>query len=164
MSTRERFSRKSLKKPDEFISTSGKLIRYFEKNRGKVAVIAVMIAVLLFAVVGIRYNKQTQEIGMEALLFEMKQILKQDNDKKSDQTLLDLEQHLGKFKEGPQKQRARLLIADVYFQKNQFDKAINLYSDIASKTTAGEMSHDLSQLGLAYSYEGIKDFKKAIDR
>lgn len=163
MSNRERFSRKSLKKPDEFISTSGRLISYFGKNRGKVTIIAVMVAVVFLAVFGVRYNKQAQEANMEALLFEMGQILKQENDKKSDQALKDLEPYLAKFKEGPQKQRAGLMIADVYFQKNQLDNAIKLYSEIISRTSVGEMSYDLAQLGLASSFEGKKEFKKAID-
>lgn len=122
-----------------------------------------MIALVLMAVFGVRYNKQAQEASMEALLFEMGQILKQEKEMKSGQALKELEQHLGKFNEGSQKQRARLMIADVFFQKNQLDNAINLYSDIVSKASVGELSYDLAQLGLAYSYEGKKEFKKAID-
>ncbi len=161
MSTRERFSRKSLKKPDEFVTTTGKVIKYFEEHRSRVVAGALGVVILFMSILGVLYNMQSRDARMESLLSEMKLVL--NKDKNPDQVSNDLDRLLGKFGEGSQKQRAKLMIADFNFQKNQFDKAISLYSDIASNSAAGELSHDLAQLGLAYSFEGKKEYKKAIE-
>lgn len=163
MSTRERFSRKSLKKPDEFLTTTGKMIRYFEEHRNRVVAGILGVVVLFMSILGVLYNMQSREARMESLLSEMKHVLTQDKDKNPDQVSKDLDRLLEKFGDGSQKQRAQLMIADFNFQKNQFDKAITLYSDIVANSATGELNRDLAQRGLAYAFEGKKEFKKAIE-
>lgn len=160
MSARVRFSRKKLKEPDEFLTITDKIIHYCVEKRAVAGGIALGTLVLLGAIFGIRVNNQAEETRMESLLVEMK--TSQSKDMPAAQIITDLEATLGKFRESGQKRRARLLLADFYYQNKQFDKAIGLYSEVTEKASGGEMSRDLAQLGLAYSYEGKKEYKKAI--
>ncbi|OGW28167.1 MAG: hypothetical protein A3K09_01975 [Nitrospinae bacterium RIFCSPLOWO2_12_FULL_47_7] len=162
MSTRIRFSRKKLKEPDEFLTLTDRLVHYCMEKRAVVSSVVLGILILLGAVYGVHYYQQMEAVHMESLLVEMENIRSQIKNKQPGQVITDLETTLGKFNESGQKHRARLLLADVYYKNQQFDKSIELYSDVLKGASIEDLSHNFAQLGLAYSYESKKEYKKAI--
>lgn len=100
---------------------------------------------------------------MENLYFQMVEINKEKSDKKPENSIAELQKLLDQFKEGPQKTRASLMIAEEYFQDEQYDKAIALYTEISGRSGGKELSGQLARIGLAYSLEGKKDYKKAAE-
>lgn len=164
MATRVKLSRKQLiKEPDQFLSTTDRILHFCRENKNPVIAAAAGLAVILASVGGFRYAQQAQTAKMETLLVEMEKIRNQDKGKNPEGIIASLSEKLEKFSDGRQKQRARILLADSYFEARQLDKAIRLYSEVVEKSKAGELNHDLAQLGLAYSNETSKNYKKAIE-
>lgn len=164
MVTRVRLSRKQLiKEPDQFLTASDKVLGFCRNNRTLVTSAAAGLIVLLGALWVYRYNQQVQVVRMESLLFEMKQKLQEDFDKNPERAIADLNERVEKIAPGRQKQRAKLILADAYYRSRQFEKSGQIYSEVAGATGTGDLYHGLAQLGLAYSHEAGRNFKKAID-
>lgn len=161
MSTRERFSRKQLKQPDEFISTSERMIEYCSQNRGTLVAIALVILVVVGGSRFVVYNRQSNELRMENLLDAMKKVKGPTSRENSELAPEKLKEYLDQFKEGPHKQRANLLLADAYYQNRQFKEAIELYGEILQGYQTGDLNYQLAQMGLGYSLENEKEYEKA---
>jgi tetratricopeptide (TPR) repeat protein len=161
MATEKKFARKDLKEPDEFITSTDRFFEYCANNKNiviSVVVIIVLAAGAVFALITHREKKMQQ---MEALLFEMKQV-SLDSDKKPEEIASNYESFIKDFSDGPQKQRAKLLLADQYFRSNQADKSASTYKEVMSSSKPGEMAYDFSELGLGYSLELANKRKEAI--
>ena len=164
MAKRLKVTRKELfKEPDQFLSISQKITLYSSAHKSKVLIGTGLIIVLFAFVLGYRYNQQVKSLRMESLYFKMVKIHDQKPGKDSQGTTSELEKLLGQFSDGPQQVRASLLLAEEYFRRDQFDKAIALYMDILNRSKAKNLSNQLARVGLAYSYEGKKDYKKAVE-
>ncbi len=164
MAKRLKVTRKELlKEPDQFLSTSQKVSLYVSQHK-KNLLIGVGAIVAVFALIGgYRYNQEVQNMRMESLYFKMVKIHEQKPGKDSQDNTGELEKLLGQFSDGPQQMRASLLLAEEYFLKEQFDKAIALYTDVQQRSESKDLSSQLAKVGLAYSYEGKKDYAKSIE-
>jgi predicted negative regulator of RcsB-dependent stress response len=164
MAKRVKVTRKELlKEPDGFLSTSQKVSLYTSHHKKTLLIGAGVVVAVIALIGGYRYNQQVQNLRMETLYFKMVKIHDQKPGKDSKNSTAELEKLLGQFSEGPQQIRASLLVAEEYFQNDQFDKAIALYTDIEQRTGSHNLSSQLANVGLAYSYEGKKDYPKAIE-
>ncbi len=157
-----RIKRKDLlKEPDQFISTTDILIAYASKHKkGVVSVVAVLVLVVL-AGVGIKYNQDVKNLRMGSLYFEMEQA-RTAKGAKPQEVIGKMENLLSEFSEGPQKQRATLILADEFYSTRAYDRAIPLYKDILEGTSPAKLPYQLASVGMAYSLEGKKDYKAAI--
>lgn len=164
MAKRIKVTRKELfKEPDQFLSLTQKISLYASQH-GTNLIIGAGITVVLFALLaGYRYNQQAKSLRMESLYFKMVKIHDQEPGKDSQDTTSELEKVLDQFSNGPQQVRASLLLAEEYFRREQFDKAIALYADILKQSETKDLSNQLAKVGLAYSYEGKKDYEKAVE-
>jgi len=164
MAKRVKVTRKELlKEPDQFLSASQKVSLYASQHKNNL-LIGTGVVVVIFALLGgYRYNQQVQNLRMESLYFKMVKLHDQKTGKDSADSTGELETLLGQFNAGPQQVRASLLVAEEYFRKEQFDKAIALYTDIQQRSESKDLSNQLAKVGLAYSYEGKKDYAKAIE-
>jgi tetratricopeptide (TPR) repeat protein len=161
MATEKKFARKNLKERDEFITATDMFFEYCANNRNfviSVVIIFILSAGAVFALVTHREKKMQQ---MEALLFEMKQA-GLSSDKKPEEIISSFESFIDDFSDGPQKARAKLLLADQYFRCNQADKSASTYRELMSFSMPGEMVYDFAELGLGYSLELAKNTKEAI--
>ena len=164
MAKRVKVSRKQfLKGEDQFLTTSQKVSAYMSEHGPLMLTSAGVIIVLFALVAGYRYNQQMQDMRMENLYYQMVEINKEKSGKKPDNPIGELQKLLDQFQEGPQKIRASLLLAEEYYQDEQYDKAITLYSEISDQSGGTELSGQLAKIGLAYSHEGKKDYKKAAE-
>ena len=164
MAKRVKVSRKEfLKEQDQFLTTSQKVTTYLSDHGPLMLTVAGGVIVLFAVFAGFRYNQQMKEMRMENLYFQMTQIQNGKADNKSENAIGELENLLGQFQEGPQKIRAGLLLGEEYYQARQFDKAIDLYSEISGRSGAKGLPGQLAKLGLAYSHEGNKNYKKAAE-
>jgi tetratricopeptide (TPR) repeat protein len=69
---------------------------------------------------------------------------------------------LTQLEEGNQKLRARLLLGDVHYQNKKFDDALSLFKKVLDSAQPGALNYYMAQSGMAHSYEGKKDYTKAI--
>ena len=159
MAKRLKVSRKDLfKEPDQFLSTSEKIMLFFMDNRS--TAITVIVALLLAgsSFFGFKYYQETRTLRDEALYFDIAKIFD-----KNDSFASGAESILAKMGDGLQKERASLLLADNHFQKQEYEKAEVIYSTIMSNSLPGKINYQMAQVGLAYSYESRADYKKAIE-
>lgn len=163
MARRVKITRKSIKEPDQFLSTSEKMLIFCSEHKSKL-IGGALAAVLIFTgLVGFRYYQNVNTQKMEALLFEMQEIKSKADPKEPGKSTSQMNEVLERFGEGSQKQRARLLLANTYFQNNQFDQAIPVYSEVVEKSRPGEIHRILARVALAYAHEGKKEYSKAIE-
>ena len=68
--------------------------------------------------------------------------------------------------EGPHRNRASLLIADIYFQNEEYGKAKSIYQEIINNSSG--LNYEMARISLAYVYEAMDDYnreyKKAIQQ
>jgi len=164
MAKRLKVTRKELlKEPDQFLSISQKVSLYASQHKNTLLIGTGVIVVFFGLLWGYRYNQQVQNLRMESLYLKMIKIHNQKPGKAPQDTTGELEKLLERFSEGPQQLRASLLLAEEYFQNGRFDKAIALYTDVRQRSGTKDLSRQLASVGLAYSYEGKKDYARAID-
>lgn len=161
MATRVKVSRKDLlKEPDQFLSGSEKAMLYYMDNRATVIGVIATIVIAASSFFGFKYFKETQALANEAFYFEIENIVK--NAKGSDPSA-EAKLIWEKIGSGLQKERASLLLADIHFQNQQYDKSDVLYSTVIDNSSPGTINYQMAQVGLAYSYESSKQYQKAID-
>ena len=164
MAKRVKVTRKELlKEPDQFLSITQKISLYAADHQSTLMIGAGVLAVLLAIVFGYQYNQKMKDQRMESLYFKMVKVNQKEPGKEPKDTTGELETLLEQFSEGPQQVRASLLLAKEYFNQGKFDKAIALYTETLNRSNSDDLSNPLARVGLAYSYEGKKDYKKAVE-
>ena len=153
--------RKDLVRPDQFISTTDILIAYCSKHKTKIISIVISLTVLVFSGLWIKNNQNKKNLGMELLYFKVEQA-KSAKESNSKDKIKQMRLLLDNFSEGPQKQRALLVLADEYFNEASYDKAIDLYQNVLNGSRSS-LQHHLANMGIAYSLEGKKEYKNAIN-
>lgn len=164
MAKRVKVSRKELlNQPDQFLTTSEKIAVFFDEHRGPLLFSTGVVLAIFLLVGGFKYNQQKKSMRMEKLYFEVEKVHNDKLAKTPKEAIPEMEKLLGEFQDGPQKTRANLLLAGGYFQNGQFDKAIELYQNILDQKDNRNISNQLARAGLAQSYEGKKDYARAIE-
>jgi len=162
MATRVKIRRKDLKEPDQFISTTDVVVAYFSQHKKIFISGVVTFALFVLGVIGVQYNNEVKSLRMESLYFEMEKV-RNAKDLQSEKVTGKMEKLLGEFSEGPQKQRATLMLADEFYRARDYDRAILLYQELLGDTRSDQISYQLASAGMAYSLEGKKDYKQAIE-
>lgn len=163
MALQKQFKRKDLKKPDPFVAFSSRVYALFEKNQ-KIFVISLGGILLVAGAVWLfNYNRGVQEARMESLYFKMSTIWNEVGKDDPDKAISKLKKINDRIKDGKPKQRGNLLLADALYENKNYHEAINIYEIVANNSAAGQLTHVLAQVGLGNSFEGKKDYKKAID-
>ncbi len=158
----EKFRRKTLKEPDQFFTTSDKILHFVQDNAKSTIISILAVALIAGSVWAFRYNAQANSLRMETRLFEMEQLKKKGGTEDLSMVIEEYKKSLSEFSGGSAKQRAQMVLADLYYQNGQFKESINTYNTLLSETKVGELNHDLAQLGLAYAQQGDKNYKEAI--
>ena len=161
MAKTAKIRRKDLIQPDQFISTTDILIAYCSKHKTKLISIVISLIVVVFSGLWIKYNQNKKSLGMELLYFKVEQA-KSAKDMNSKDKIKQIGLFLDEFSEGPQKQRALLVLADEYFNEASYDKAIEFYQNVVNGS-GSSLSQQLANMGIAYSLEGKNDYKNAIN-
>ena len=161
MAKTAKIRRKDLIQPDQFISTTDILIAYCSKHKTGLISIVISLIIVVFLGLWIKYNQNKKSLGMESLYFKVEQA-KSAKDMNSKDKIKQIGLFLDEFSEGPQKQRALLVLADEYFNEASYDKAIEFYQNVVNGS-GSSLSQQLANMGIAYSLEGKKDYKNAIN-
>jgi lipopolysaccharide biosynthesis regulator YciM len=158
MAKRLKISRKDLfKEQDQFLSGSEKAMLYFMENRSTAICVIAAIVIAGASFLGLQYYNETRTLRDEAFYFEITKIVDSAESSTSDAKVI-----LDKMDESQQKNRASLLLGDIHFQNQEYDKAEAFYSAVMNYSSPSDINHQMAQVGLAYSHESKKDYKKAI--
>ena len=161
MAKTAKIRRKDLIQPDQFISTTDILIAYCSKHKTALISIVISLIIVVFLGLWIKYNQNKKSLGMESLYFKVEQA-KSAKDMNSKDKIKQIGLFLDEFSEGPQKQRALLVLADEYFNEASYDKAIEFYQNVVNGS-GSSLYQQLANMGIAYSLEGKNDYKNAIN-
>jgi pentatricopeptide repeat protein len=151
--------KKLLKQPDQFLSFTDKVIIFFTNNRSTVigSILAIVIGGL--SLVGYQNYQQSQTMKFEAMYFNMEEIIKNE-EAKGNNPMNQLVKIRDQISDKSHRNRASLLLADVYFRNGDFDKAKSTYEKIR-KNSEG-LNYQMANVALAYTHEALGDYKKAI--
>ena len=161
MAKKLKITRKELlKEPDQFLSSTDKAISFFIRNRS--AVIGSLFGLLIIGLSFFGYlnYQKSRAMKYEALNFKIENIVKVNKKKGVTQysELIKIRDQIG---EGSHRNRASLLIADIYFQDGEYEKAKSTYQEIINNSSG--LNYEMAMTSLAYVYEAMNDYKKAID-
>ena len=161
MAKKIKITRKELlKEPDQFLSSTDKAMLFFRQNRS--FVIGGVVGVMLFSMsfFGYQNYQKSRTMKFESLYFKMEKIAEESEEKgkKLQEQLIEIRDQID---EGPQRNRASLFLADIYFQSEDYDKAKSIYQEVRSKSSG--LNHEMAAVNLAYTYEAMGDLQKAID-
>ena len=156
MAKKIKISRKELlKEPDQFLSSSEKAMLFFNENRATVIGGFLIIMAVGLSFFGYEKYRLSQIMKNEALYFNMLEIVKTKEE--ITERLLKIRDQI---KLRSHRNRASLLLADVYFKNNNINGAQETYKEILNNSQG--INHDMATIGLAYTYEAKNEFKKAI--
>ncbi len=165
MAHEPKISRKDLhlKQPDQFQVLNARFMEFCLGNQR-----TLIIASLMLVTVGAGFWfysqwQKTIDLKMETRYFEMDKLRIQMEKESTPALLSKMQEMLLGFSEGPQKIRARLLLADIHYRERRYDEAIALYQEVIGKISPEGIKYNMARSGLAHSLEGKKDYKKAIE-
>ncbi len=164
----EKISRKKLlKEPDEFISTTTKVIRFIAERRRRFIRYAVIVLIAMAAGAGLFFYLQWQQgkamaIQGQALRLYEEAARKGTGTEGETETL---RKAIEKFREayavssrGSQAQISQMYIALCHFGLKEYDLAIAAYQPLLD----GPL-RPMALNGLGYTYEAKKDYAKALE-
>ena len=157
----KKISRKDLlKQPDQFLSSTDKAMLFFTNNRS--TVIGTILALVVFglSLLGYQNYQQSQTMKFEAMYFDMEEVIKIE-EAKGNNPESQLVKIRDQISNKSHRNRASLLLADVYFQNGDFDKAKSTYQEIRNNSQG--LNYQMANVGLAYTHESLGNYKKAID-
>ena len=162
MSQETKLTRKDLKKPDQFLETSNEFLIFIDRYK----VILLSVVVVLFLAWGgylfLSNQQKAEDLAMESLYFQMLQKVEESKDSSGDELISQLNSLFQQFKEGDQKLRAGLLLADTQYLNQRYDDALTSFTKVQDHARPGTLHSFLAQSGAAHSYEAQKDFEQAI--
>jgi tetratricopeptide (TPR) repeat protein len=168
MAKKRRVTRKKLlKEPDEFITTTGRLIRWSQQYQKQLSYAVAAVFVSLVAIAGFRYfanqaeNTAFQLLNQATVKYESR-LNAVGPEKAYQETKEDFEYILNKYKRKHGGKLACVVFANINYDAGNPDQAILLYEQ-ALKVQGKESSlRNLIFSSLGYAYELKNDLQTAI--
>jgi len=173
MPVKLKISRKDLKKPDEFISLTGRIINYcMGHSRQVISVITVVLFIVGVAALALYYYTSKEAKAQVSLaqgmsLFRQGMFLKEDNvdPSKSREVLKNalksLEEVYGKYPGSKSGKIALIYGGNCLLLLGDYANAISLFDRGLSSGIKGEIK-EIGLFGLAQSYEMQKNYEKSL--
>ena len=168
MTPKKRVTRKELlKKPDEFITFSGKLIQFISTHKSKLSVGLACLFSILLIVSGIRLLSNRQENkafeALEAGVAGYNALIQTKGPREAYLgTEKDFQNILKKYSRKKGGMLARVFFANICYDGGQFDRAIGLYKQSLEDFTDNPSIKNLILYGLGYAHEGKNESRAAV--
>jgi len=168
MAKPKRVTRKQLlKEPDEFITTTGRIIQWGQQHARQLTVAGGIIAILLVLVTAYRYYDNWVENKAFLLLDEL--VLKYETEKSSSDAMLayqstqeDFENLIRKYDKTDGGRIAMFVFAGISNDVGDADRAIEHYEASLKFFESDPTYRNFILSGLGYAYEKNKDVSKAV--
>ncbi|CCQ91502.1 hypothetical protein NITGR_710024 [Nitrospina gracilis 3/211] len=163
MAQQHKLTKKDLKEPDSLQRFGGRMVAFLDANRALVFGIVGLVLALLVGSWLWTESEHRKWQEMEKLYFEMEKLQKRQQTEPDENVTSQMQALLKEFSDGPQKIRAQLLMAETFFEKSDYDSAIQEYTLVMQQARRNSLNYVLAQKGLAYAHEAKKDFQKAVE-
>ena len=157
-----KLKRKDLKEPDQFLVTSNRFLDLLTQNRSLILSLFIGALAIGGGFLFMTQQKSSASLKMESVYFEMAQLVADKKQLTDEQLISKLKSLLEQLEEGDQKLRAQLLLGDVQYQNKKYDDALSSFKMVLDTVQPGALNFYMAQSGMAHSYEGKKDYAKAI--
>ncbi len=167
MAARKVSRKKLLNEPDEFISTTGKVIQFIKENERKLTIYAIIVLVII-AVAGGTYKyfgwqeAKAQAAQQEGLQLYEEAFRKGDNPQGEKeiyaQALAKFQESLKIYRWGRMARISQLYIGHTYYAMKDYDKAAAAYGQCLNGPFAS-----VALDGMGHVYEAKGDYTKALE-
>lgn len=162
-----RSRKRELAEPDQFLTFSSRLLRFFAENKPKVISAAATFAALIVVLSGLRYYfVQTEKKAFASLDKVMEKYLasleNNDGAKAYAEVKKDFEIIIEKYSGNKAGKIAKVEFANACFSAGEFDQAVDMYKQSLKNFENDAYYRLLILNGLAYAYEQEKDYSNAI--
>ncbi len=169
MATNKRISRsrkRELEAPDEFLTFSGRLLKFATENRRKIGTGVAVLLALIFIGSGLRYYSfYTEKKAFEMLDKGIKntEAARKEGDpvKVYQAASADFKNILDTYPEKKAAKIARVMFADIAYAAGEYDVAISLYKKAIEDFKGDTVYRHLILTDLAYACEQKKDYENA---
>ena len=168
MAKQKRVTRKQLlKEPDEFITTTGRIIRWGQQYTRQVAYAAGALLILLVVIAGYRYFSNSAE--NKAFLLLDQAVVKYETQKSGMDALAayegarqDFEYIIGKYDNTEGGKLATVVFAGISYDAGDAERAIQLYEAALNHFKGDPTYQNFLWSGLGYAYEKKQDVRMAV--
>jgi len=163
---RRRIPKKKLKEPDEFISTTARMVTWTVENL-KLLLIGILIgALVVLSLVFWRIKARNREVEALNVFYRASEVLisAEDPSSKGYQEAIDeLERIQRDYSHTDVVQLAQLQLGQGFLNSKQYDKAVETYRKFLDSNPREGLYRLLALQNLGYAYEGQGDYQKALD-
>jgi len=166
----KKITRRQIKQPDEFISTTEHVLLFFRNHLKKIAVGAGIIVVILAAFVFFRlWEERKENEAQQSLNLAMEAVelanspYREGSPVEYKNALTKMEEVINAFPRTSSGTFALLYKGNIHLKLGEFDEAIKAYDAFLSKSGSERLYNLLALEGVGYAYEGKKDYGKAIE-
>ncbi len=157
-----------LKKPDEFLTFSAKMLNYVIENKNQLTIFLGIIVGVAIIISGIRYaSEKSEENALAQLEQGSAKYEELEKDKGAEKAYLDVkadfQQILDKYSGKNGGKLARIVFANICYSGGDSDKAIELYKEALRDFNNNPYLKNFILNGLGYAHEKKKDYKAAAD-
>ena len=163
-----RSRKRELDQPDEFVSFSGKVLNYITEHKKEIITFSSVFIGIIICAVGFRYYSSHTEAKAYSLLEEgIKKYnsVRETNDPQKifSEVKEDFEHILNRYSGKKASKIACLMFADISYDAGEMERAIALYEQSLKKFDKNAYYRQLVYNNLAYAYEQINEYDKAIE-
>jgi len=163
---RRRIPKKKLKEPDEFISTTARMITWTVENL-KLLLIGIIIgALVVLSLILWRIRARNREVEALDVFYRASEMLisAEDPSSKGYQEAVDeLERIQRDYSHTDVVQLAQLQLGQGFLNSKQYDRAVETYRKFLDSNPREGLYRLLALQNLGYAYEGQGDYQKALD-
>ena len=167
MAKKKRVTRKQLlKEPDEFITFTGRALRFAKKYQVAISYALGVIFLLVIGVSGAKYFSNKAENKAFAMLgqcvAEYERMLEDVGPEKACLGVeTDFQKIMEKYSGKDGGKIASVIFADIYYNAGDYDKAIKLYNKALDEFDDDRFIKNRILTGMGYAFEGKKDYETA---
>lgn len=170
MAKTKKIIKKKLKEPDEFITLTERTFIFITQHSKSIAVGGIIVLVLLLSFFFFqRWEKKNEENACQMfnLTVETYQVVstpyREGSPQEYKNVLEKFNEIITKYSRTSSGKLSVLYKGNLHFRLGEFEEAINAYEAFLKKAGKEKLYRSFAMEGLGYSYEGKKDYEKALN-
>ena len=170
MTRAKKIIKKKLKEPDEFITVSERTYLFITQHSKSIAVGGIIVFILILSFFFFqRWEKKNEEnayqmFNLAVETYQMVSTPYREGSLQENKNVLEkFNETITKFSRTSSGKLSVLYKGNIHLRLGEFEEAIKAYESFLQKAGKEELYRSLAMEGLGYSYEGKKDYEKAVN-